>query len=352
MSRESISPEKNKEWLIALANTQLQGIEEAREILYNVLQMGISSIDIEYREEICYYVESLIDFNIPGLLREFRHFFSILYYADNPSKYPEIIAQMNRLMIIVEEARAQLMFRIEVEYEINTISTLEESLGYMWRRMDFLEHKQFEEDVEIVQLSFGSYIDEEKPFFTDEGFWMNLKTGKIYQTRRRRPRKAAKFVKADNSVFDVLHIDRLFVYPGRINNRIRWDKEEKREMTPQDIRCVLDRAESDYAAMTQRMKQHFREPLFVRTPVLVIKLHKSYLSGDYLILEDEHGAALTVMDATNDDFPTADLLQAILPAQLTDSALLVQVNDDVDLGVFSVKPLSIITPEKIIRLLF
>lgn len=342
---------KKDEWMVAIAETQLQGIEKGRDILKNVLLRGISFVDIEYYEEICYYVEDLIDYYIPNLMRRFRDFFSLLYYAEDPKKHPELIAHINYLLAVCEQAKTYLTLSIEgADPDVDVL--VEAHLGYLWNEMNLLQYNMYEENAHIIQLSFNCTKDEEKRMFFDRGYWFNLKTGKIDYTHRIRPAKVERFIKEDNTEFHVLQPEILFVYPGKLNCRIRWEKAEKRRITPQDIATVLNSAETDYVKAVNRIKESFRDSLADRNPVILVKLHKTFINGDHLVLEDEQGGMLTVTDLSGDSTPTTELLQAILPTQPTGYALLVEVNDDIQTRLFSVKPLSIVNSDRIIRLLY
>ena len=345
------TPKRSKEWMTAIAKTQQQAIEEAERILGGVLRRGISFADIEYREEICYDIEGLMDYYTPGILRNFRHLFTILYHADNPKMYPEILAHVNYLLVMLGQAKEYLKLRVEgAEPDVNSL--VEAQLGYLWKNIDLLEHKMYEEDTEIIQLSFNSTKDDERMIFTDKGYWFNFKTRKIHYTCKIRPTKAARFIKENDTELEVLQPVKLFVYPGKANSRIRWKAAEKRKINSNDIAALLENAETDYTAVVNRMKETFRDPLAERTPAILIKLHKTFINGDHLVLEDEQGGLLTIADLPDDKTPTSELLRVILPAQPKQFALLVEVNDDIQSNLFSVKPLSIVTFDRIIRLLY
>ena len=114
MKEEMKTPKRSKEWMTAIAKTQQQAIEEAEGILESVLRRGISFADIEYREEICYDIEGLTDYFSPVILKNFRHLFSILYHAENPKMYPEILAHINYLLVLLGQAKEYLKLRAKV----------------------------------------------------------------------------------------------------------------------------------------------------------------------------------------------------------------------------------------------
>lgn len=345
-------PKRSKEWMLSLISTQLEAIKEGEEILRITLSKGIASADVEFKEELCFDIEGLIDYKTPNVLRSFRHLFSILYHFDNPNVYPEIIAHINYLLSLIERGRKYLEFRIDEGMDPDLTSQIESHLGYYWKDQDLLGYNLFEDHSEILQLAFVSRKEKEKYLFEDMGYWLDLKKGQILITRRFRPFGAAKYMKENNSEFDVLQLNRMFIYPGKINRRIRWKGVEKRTVTQNDISTVLNYAENNYTEMCNAMKESFRDPLAEQSPAALIKLHKVFANGEHLVLQDQFGGMLTVMDATNDKEPTEMLLQSILPAKPEGCALLIRVNHEIKTRLFSVKPLSIITPNRIIRLLY
>jgi len=351
-SKEEIhSPKGSEELMTTLAKTQQQGIEEAEKILDEVLRMGISAVDIEYAEEICYDIEGLTDYFIPGVLKDFRLFFIILCHANNPAMFPDLLAYVNYLIAVVEEEKKYLKLRTQGA-KPDITSVVETHLGYLWRNINLLKYKMYEEGGEIIQLSFSSTKDLQRMSLTDKAYWFNLNTGRIHFTSKIRPIHAAKYIKENDTELDILQPEKLFVYPGRLNSRIRWDHIEKRKITPSDIKRVWEGAEDDYAGIITRVKENFRDPLAERSAAILLRLHKTFINGDHLVLEDEKGGLLTVKDLPEDDAPTSELLRTILPSNPERYALLVEVNDDLQTNLFSVKPLTIVNPDRIIRLLY
>ena len=80
-----------------------------------------------------------------------------------------------------------------------------------------------ETDAELVQLAFNSHDDVARQEYVDTGVWMTLGNGRIRVTQTLRPYKAAKYIKSDDSFFQVAQVKELCVYPGGVNPRVRWD---------------------------------------------------------------------------------------------------------------------------------
>ena len=52
---------------------------------------------------------------------------------------------------------------------------------------------------------------------------MTLGNGRIRVTQTLRPYKAAKYIKSEDSFFQVAQVKELCVYPGGVNPRVRWE---------------------------------------------------------------------------------------------------------------------------------
>jgi hypothetical protein len=76
------------------------------------------------------------------------------------------------------------------------------------------------------------------------------------------------------------------------------------------------------------------------------------LNGDNLVVEDKQGNKLTLKDIAEQNVSSATNLKAILPSAPEGFVLTVMMNNDVQTGLLSAQPMSLITPEKIIRLLY
>lgn len=341
----------NKEWMVAIAQTQQQGLDELEQILEELLHRGMLLVEGCFEEEVIGDTEDLVDRHMPNILRELRHLSHYLIYSDVPKKHPAAVVHINYLLVLLDEAKRYLQERISGG-EVDVNSVIEASIGRLWRNHDLIKYNLYEEGTEIVQLAFISTKNLNRRVYIDKAYWLNLKSREIQYTCKHRPMSVAKFITKNNTETAVLKANRLYTYPGKINRRIRWGKIEKREITSNEIATIHECAKADYSEVVRAIKESFREPLCERNPAILIKLHRAFINGDHLVLEDEKGAFLTVMDMPGDNMPTSELLQTILPAHPVGCTLLVQVNDDVDMDLFSVKPLSVITPDRIIRLLY
>ena len=111
-------------------------------------------------------------------------------------------------------------------------------------------------------------------------------------------------------------------------------------------------AVNDYAELVKAVKSSIKNPLMDKNPVALIRLHKAYIIGNHIVLEDESGNKLTLKDSDYFDNTVENTLHAILSPEMNGYCMTVMFENNIESGLFSAHPLSILTGEKIIRLLY
>jgi hypothetical protein len=344
----------NSVTLIKKIETQLNGIRIAEKILKVLIQSGISSIDAKISQNMQLQVKELGNYYIGGVQTAFNDLL-IELSAVKDGEYTGVINQINYISALLKKSTEYLNKRKE-EPDSNPEldSAIEEQIGYVWKLTELMQYKLWEENAEIIQLSFNTYDNPARKEWVDEGIWMNMKNGKIYKTNNYRPYRAIKHIKAENSAFGMFKLKEIFIYPGSLNPRIRWLPEalmEKR-YDNNNMNKIISFASVNYAEIIKSVKNIIKNPLMDKHPVVLLALHKVYLNGENPVIEDREGNKLTLKDRENADFSSTVQLKNFLPAYPENMALAVMINNDVRTGLFSAQALSLITPGKIIRLLF
>ncbi|MDR0559384.1 MAG: SWIM zinc finger domain-containing protein [Prevotellaceae bacterium] len=352
---KTVSPKAvNKNTLVKKIDAQLSGIEIADKIMKNIVQQGLSSIDAKVFQTLREQSKELGNYYIAGIQNAFNNLWLELENVKN-EEYTAVIDQINYISALLRKSTEYLQKRREnpdMPPEIS--SAIEEQTGTVWKLTELMQLGLWEENAEILQLSFNCYDNQARREYVDEGVWLNLKSGKIYKTKNYRPYRAAKYIKSDNSEFNILQIKELFIYPGDINPRIRWENgtEKSRRPDRNDLEKIQTFAAENYAETVKTVKNSIKNPLTDKRPVILLSLHSSYIAGDHSVIKDRHGNKLTVCDMEKSEVSAETQLKSILPADARGLSLLAMVNNDVKTGLFSVYPLSLITSEKIIRLLY
>ena len=355
IKEKAAKPKKvNKAAFIKKADTQLSGIGLAVRVLDDIVQTGLSSLDAKMIKTLQGQVKELGNYYINGIQTAFHDFFLELNGVEG-EEYTLVIDRINYLSALLKKATDYLNKRKEdpeADPELN--SAIEEQIGYAWKLTELMQYGLYEENAELMQLSFNSFDDSARKEYVDEGIWFNLKSGCIYKTKNYRPYRAAKYIKEDNSEFDVLQLKELFIYPGDRNPRIRWEADGAipRAVGDIDLQKVWDASASDYAEVIKSVKQTVKNPLMDKHPVVLIKVSKAYLKGESLVVEDAKGNPLTLHDLPEQEVASAVNLKAFLPALPEQTALAVMIDNDVQTGLLSAQPMCLVTPERIVRLLY
>lgn len=340
--------------VIKKIDTQLAGIEISKKIIHDIVLSGLSSVDAKFSRTLQNQIKELGNYYIGGIQTAFNNLMIELEEVKN-EEYTSVVNQINYISALLKKAADYLSKRKENPEEAPELdSAIEEQIGYVWKLVELMQNGLYEEDAELVQLSFDSYDNEARKEYVDEGIWLNLKTGKIYKTKNYRPYRALKYIKEENTSFDVLQIRDLYIYPGDQNRRVRWEKDgvKERKLTYDDFSKIISLASDNYAEMIKSVKNTIKNPLMDKNPVVLLALHSSYVNGENLVIEDKIGNKLTIKDINNTKSESATQLKSILPANADGLALTVMINNDVQNGLLSAQPMSLITKDKIIRLLY
>lgn len=334
-------------------DTQLAGIEIAKKIIHDIVLSGLSSVDAKFSRTLQNQIKELGNYYIGGIQTAFNNLMIAFENIEN-EEYTSVVNEINYISALLKKATDYLNKRKENPEETPELeSAIEEQIGYVWKLVELMQHGLYEEDAELVQLSFNSYDNEARKEYVDEGIWLNLKTGKIYKTRNYRPYRASKYIKEENTSFDVLQIKDLYIYPGDQNRRVRWENNgvTERKLTHNDLLKITSLASDNYAETIKSVKNTIKNPLMDKNPVVLLALHSSHVLGENLVVEDKNGNKLTIKDISSVS-KSATQLKSILPANADGLALTVMMNNDVKSGLLSAQPMSLITKDKIIRLLY
>jgi hypothetical protein len=343
---------QNIKSIIKKVEAQLAGIEIAQKLLQNIVQMGLYRIDAATKRTLIGRIQELGNHHIEGIQLAFNNLLVELDYVKG-DEYTDVVSQLNYIAALLKKSREYLAAKKEnPESKPELTSAIEEQTGYVWKLADLRKHGLYEEHAEIVQLSYNNYDDAGRKAFIDEGYWFNLTSSKIYKSKNYRPYKALRFIKEDNSCFEVLQIPELLIYPGDVNPRARWESQKLRLVTEDDRMKVINSSSADYSEVVKTARSTIKNPLMGKNPVVLLKLNRAYIVGEHIVIEDSRGNKLTVVDLPEQQIYTETLLKSILPGRCENIALTAMINNNIKTGVFSVTALSLITPDKIIRLLY
>lgn len=344
----------NKSALTKKLAAQLEGLELLEKLVQQIVQSGLGSIDAKTVKMLAEQAKQLGNYYIPGAQAAFKEL--LLRFdaqADKEAMYTAAAEQLTVLHTLVKRGREYLNRRIaDPDSPPDTETTLEEWLGHAWQLAELRESDRAHKEAELLQLSFRSYTDEARSEFVDEGYWIDLHTGHIHVTRTYRPFRAAKYIREDDSVFEVVQPRELFMYPGEMNARVRWEEGPFRPVQSEDYASVHRYARTSYPEAVKQVKNQIKNPLSDKHPVLLLAYDEIQQSveGDALFLLDREGKSLVLADPASAQDQTVSLLPLLPKEALQVQTMLVRFEHDMRLNRLAAQPLSIITPTEIIRL--
>jgi hypothetical protein len=352
----------NQAALAKKVKAQLDGIDVLERLTHDAVRLGIGNMNAKLAREMEKQANQLGDAYLPGARAALFRYAQL--FADEQGKFAqksagraerihtEALDQLARLHATIKQGRAYLAKRLDdPNLAVPTDTPIAAWLGHAWQLTELKACGLVEADAELVQLAFNSHDDEARQEYIDTGIWMTLGNGTIRVTQTLRPYRAAKFIKSEDSFFQVAQVKELCVYPGGVNPRVRWDAMAPRPLEAKDYATIRGHGRPDFATAVKDVKGSLKGPLADRTPIVALNFKAIGKVGDALVAEDAKGERLVLTDVGMAEEPPSCHLLPLLPkAALAGQTLIARFRHDLDTRKLQVKPLSIVTPDAIIRL--
>jgi hypothetical protein len=361
---ESAKPKQvNKAALAKKLKAQFDGLTLLERLTQSLVAIGIGNMNAKSVQEIETQAKQLGDAYLPGAQAALRAYTSLFcsedgHFDDSRSSserekiYGEALDKLATLHALVKQGRAYLEKRqADPDLKPDTDSSIAAWLGHAWQLSELREAALMMPNVELMQLAFNSHDDVARQEFADTGIWIELSSGKLYTTKNYRPYKAVKFIKAEDSFFQVGQVPELFVYPGDMNQRIRWDGMTARHAEAKDFAKIRSHAAADLTAIVKMVKGNLKGPLSEKQPVCLIKYRSIGTVGEQLVIEDVKGSRIQLTDrGIAEEVPSLQLLRLVPSGLLKDQVLVARFRHDFETRRLEVKPLAIVTSNEVVRL--
>ena len=336
---------------------QLEGLDLAQKLVDDLLTSGIGTLAGTSAQSFEKVAKDLGNYYLTGPQNAFtRMALEIRMIQQNPEKAGEHYAQALRILIslhaTIKKSRVFLNQKLEAGNFSSEDSILYEALGGIWRLEDLKAIGSFREYAKLVQLSFDVSYDEARKEYIERGFWIDLDDGTISQTLNYRPLKALKYVKADDSCFDVVEVSVLYEYPGELNKRIRWEGCTTRCITKEEQQKLPALAAPGIADVVKLAKGQMKNTLMPKFVPALIPVGKIGMVGDTAVLEDPTGNRIVIRDRREDGESHASVRHvfALSNEIKAGSSLFGLVFYDAQDHRICVHPYSFVTPDAIVRL--
>lgn len=349
------APSVNKAARTKKIKKQLEGLALTEEIMNNLLQAGLGTMGGSSIKTYRDLAKQLGDYYLAGpqlyvnrLILEIEAF-----QKDSDSRhYHEAIHILVQLRASVKKADSYLREKLEKEDLGDDDTILYEELGGIWKLDQLQALGLKKENACLLQLSFQVVYDEARKEFIDIGWWGDAETGEVSVTRNYRPVKAVKYIKQEDTVFEAASIPMLTYYPGEMNRRIRWESATYSPITEGQLAGLKAGAQSSLPAAVKTVKNQIKNVLSDNFVVMLFAFHRIGRTDGAYVMEDAEGNTVLLKDIPGTEGTVHRL------SMLSDSSLL---SEQVLLGAFfyeeaqrriCVQPYSIVTNQKVVRLLY
>ena len=351
----------NKAALAKKVKAQLDGLAVLERLTHDLVRLGVGNMNAKLVADAETQAKQLGDSYLPGAQSALRQYTGL--FRDDGGQVrdggtipdavqAEALDQLTRLHALLKHGRAYLTARLtDPELAVPTDTAIAAWLGHAWKLDELRACGLVEPEVELLQLAFNSHDDPARQEYIDTGIWMTLGTGTIRTTQTLRPYKAAKYIKGEDSFFQVACVKELCVYPGGVNPRVRWDAMAPRPATPADYATARKHGRADFAAAVKDVKNALKGALADRQPIVALNFARlGRVAGEYVI-EDAAGVRLVLADAgMAEEPPSCDLLPLLPAGSFADQTLVVRFRHDLVTRQLRVKPLTLVTPTGMVRL--
>ena len=268
--------------------------------------------------------------------------------------YAEALRILVALRSTIKKARTFLQNKLEAGSFSPEDSALFEALGGVWKLEDLGAIGSVREQVRLVQLSFDVAFDPAKKEYVERGWWIDLDSGSLFQTRNLRPMKALKHVKGEDSRFGALEVPTLYIYPGEGDRRVRWESAIPRPLTAKEQAALPALAQPGLAAAVKLTRGSIKNTLAPKFLAVLVPVGALGKVGEDFVLEDPAGDRVVLRDRPEDGPDHASTARlAMLPGAVPAGSALfgLMFYDEGDRSL-CLHPYSVVTPDQIIRLQF
>lgn len=335
---------------------QLEGLDLLDKLIGDLLNAGLGTMGGTALPAYRTLAKQLGDYYLPGpqrLLNTLILSIEAFQKKGDDCWYNYAITDLEQLRALSKKSRQYLDQKLRTDEVGQDDNTLFEDLGGVWKFDELWELGLGKKDLRLAQLAFWVDYDEARKEYIDTGCWVDLAAGELSLTRNYRPVKALKYVKQEDSLFGVVKTPAAVFYPGQGARRVRWENGEVEELTGEDLAAIRNHAAKTLAPVVKSAKNLLKDTLTDPIDFRLLQ-YDGILRGPEgeLALRDAAGDTVLLKDAPWMEGTIRRL--PLLPdgSLMTGQVMLGGFWYDQDARRLALQPLSIITPDQIVRLLY
>ncbi len=338
---------------------QREGLSVMKQMVDQLMNMGLSAMGSVSLKSYRDLAKQLGDYYLPGPQNYFNRLVLEMeaYQKDqDPGHYHQAVEVLKRLRALERKADSYLEEKLEKDNPEADDDILYEELGGIWKLEQLNDLGLKKEKVRLMQLSFQVIFDAARKEYIDLGYWADVDTGEISCTRNYRPLKALKYVKQEDSCFEVAQVPVLSYYPGGMNKRIRWDGVTFAPVERTDLEAVIKFAYQDIASAAKPVKNELKNLLSEDYCGVLLFFERigriKNGQGEIYVMEDKTGSRIELR--VRGDWENTLAALSLIPDQevLHGQVLFGLMYYDQEDKKICLYPCSIVTAKGIVRLLY
>lgn len=349
---EISAPKKqNKSAAAKKLKKQREGLALAEGFVKDILNRGVCSVTNAVCEQYRSLAKQLGDYYLPepqAIVCEIIGAAQEIYDSPDDEETDRIISLCVRLSSSIKKSRDYIDKKLESGEVLPEDNVLYEAMGGVWKLSQLREIGLYAENVLLIQLSFTVTDDTLHKAEVDTSYWLDIGSGEVCRTENIRPYKAAKYIKSEDSAFDVYFVKELYLYPGGVNRRVRWESAEPVPLKGNEYEIIISKAEETVSSAVKKAKNELKNTLSEPCTVVLLRFD----SIEYA--EDGHGVLIsgneTIAIRYDLNYPTSSGALKMIAGSLNGGAVLGALTYSASERRFFFSPYSIITPNEIIRL--
>lgn len=333
---------------------QLEGLDKAQLLVNELLLHGINTLN---STSVKHYKDLAKDFAGYYLIGVQNAFLALANEIENCNtdtiNYSKSINILIVLNDVIQKSKQFLEHKLETKnYELES-NELFEALGGIYKLEDLERLGSYKDNVNLVQLSFDISYDPVKKEYIDRAYYIDLADGQISQTLNYRPIKALSHIKADDTCFKLINVERLYYYFGGLNKRIRFNNFNLHNLTQNDYNQIISLANNELSTVVTSVKNEIKKILAKKYVAVLLKYEKLALVNDELVLFDHKQNNIILRNKLDDDsshYSIGRLLSIVNSQLCVNQVMFGLIFYDENVNRLYLHPYSIITNNQIIRL--
>ena len=309
--------EVNRGALEKKVQAQRDGLDLLEQLVLDTIAGGLGTLDRKRAARLLEQARQLNDAYLPGAAETLRRIATLaaaergdadVYYRlrepgdalPHDDRHRLLLRHLTRLWATVRKGKQILDERpVEGEPQSDADALVEGLLGRVWQLVDLKERGYLRRDLTLLELAYERYDDRVREERVEQSFLLDLGGGEVLCERSFRPLAALNKTKEKESYERPLLLGEVAVYPGFVNRRVRWDLAavRSRRIELPDFERVHAAALPAVDVALARFKEQVKNPLAPDEAVLLLRARSLMKAGPALVLGDDKGGRLTLLDS-------------------------------------------------------